>query len=1000
MDDRARTLASAVVIPDPPSQPASRSPTPTQSHHVAPNGHAHQDPQVPSLKRRASTSNPYDDTTNQDPYAKRARLTSAFDAPRSTAAQRKRPSEHAGEADRKRGRRLFGSLLGTLAQAAPSNAAQQRRAEVERKQRAKLAASAVADTSSAPSTLTDTNPSTEAEARGAREVPGNRVRTAEELMQLKARRAKLGRRVEVEALGARHAAMRARAGFLRTGGEPRVYWRPFELRAEEEEKIARQREEVEQDIVAENAAAKDRWEKEDIEKGEESKGEGHGEGGEREDLTDETGHEHAPTVGQEGDAATMAGSGLGDAQDKEDEGKDNGDDDEDMVMNRDAEEDPVLCHLPGSYGAYHEFLASALLYKTTLRTNVAMTSQVWPFPETEPIVNKYEDAEHGNGQASWAIYVGYKVSEEEEAEIMEYLMDDLDEDDYDFEIFELVDRTDKGLTEIYNDHIRILDSPDITEPCELPHHYDIFGVVEDSQWRTKGILLVNLCNLDGKVDALRCPAAEVNVVLFNLFIANMDWEEFKDMAEIGDWKRTYGCEPFPPRPAFSPLFARIILAHPALATCTPQGGTMAELSASGKETDLPHSNGGASSTNHPQNQDQARPGPPTDKRGWDGKLRVGKAAEQYEAEHMDGPTPPDSEDDNEDDQSENEDTGHASTAATTPAPSILDTANGRQVTTRVEDGPTPTTIEADEDLLSAYPVDETEIDLNHSRITSITSLALERFGQLQRLCLRQNQIPSIHFPPASAWQSTATLTELDLYDNAIAHIKGLDDLTNLETLDLSFNSIKHIKRLSHLHKLKDLFFVQNRIVKIENLEGLGELTNLELGGNRIREIENLEAVPKLTQLWLGKNKIAELKNLESLQHLTLISIQSNRLTSPSLSHLATLPHLTELYLSHNLINSLKGLEDCVHMTTLDISFNPVTSLQGIGKMKDLEEFWASGCRLDDFEEIEKELGDKESLETVYFESNPLQLRQPAVYRNKVRLRLPHVKQIDATFVRV
>jgi len=42
------------------------------------------------------------------------------------------------------------------------------------------------------------------------------------------------------------------------------------------------------------------------------------------------------------------------------------------------------------------------------------------------------------------------------------------------------------------------------------------------------------------------------------------------------------------------------------------------------------------------------------------------------------------------------------------------------------------------------------------------------------------------------------------------------------------------------------------------------------------------------------------------------------------------------------------------------------------------------------------LGGIEGLETVYFEANPLQLRAPALYRNKVRLSLPQVKQIDAS----
>jgi protein phosphatase 1 regulatory subunit 7 len=42
------------------------------------------------------------------------------------------------------------------------------------------------------------------------------------------------------------------------------------------------------------------------------------------------------------------------------------------------------------------------------------------------------------------------------------------------------------------------------------------------------------------------------------------------------------------------------------------------------------------------------------------------------------------------------------------------------------------------------------------------------------------------------------------------------------------------------------------------------------------------------------------------------------------------------------------------------------------------------------------LADKEELETVYFEGNPLQRQQPALYRNKIRLALPRVVQIDAS----
>ncbi|KOS43246.1 hypothetical protein ACN38_g5866 [Penicillium nordicum] len=146
------------------------------------------------------------------------------------------------------------------------------------------------------------------------------------------------------------------------------------------------------------------------------------------------------------------------------------------------------------------------------------------------------------------------------------------------------------------------------------------------------------------------------------------------------------------------------------------------------------------------------------------------------------------------------------------------------------DAPTVEEIEADEDLLADEDVNAEDIDLVHCRISSISALKLERFPKLQRLCMRQNQISRINFPPNVA----ASLTELDLYDNLISHIKGLEEFHNLTSLDLSFNKIKHIKNISHLKKLTEIFFVQNKISRIEGLEELTGIKNLELGANKIR----------------------------------------------------------------------------------------------------------------------------------------------------------------------
>ena len=81
---------------------------------------------------------------------------------------------------------------------------------------------------------------------------------------------------------------------------------------------------------------------------------------------------------------------------------------------------------------------------------------------------------------------------------------------------------------------------------------------------------------------------------------------------------------------------------------------------------------------------------------------------------------------------------------------------------------------------------------------------------------------------------------------------------------------------------------------------------------------------------------------------------------------------------------------------LDISNNQIAHLDGMEQLSELEEFWASCNKIGSFAEVERQLADKKNLATVYLEQNPLQLQAPVVYRNKVRLALPQIKQIDAS----
>jgi protein phosphatase 1 regulatory subunit 7 len=134
-----------------------------------------------------------------------------------------------------------------------------------------------------------------------------------------------------------------------------------------------------------------------------------------------------------------------------------------------------------------------------------------------------------------------------------------------------------------------------------------------------------------------------------------------------------------------------------------------------------------------------------------------------------------------------------------------------------------------------------------------------------------------------------------------------------------------------------------------------------------------------------------------LRNLKILSIQSNRLTE--IKGLENLGNLEEFYISHNALTSISGLDNNPKLRVLDVSNNMIEHLSGLENLPRLEELWASSNKLASFQEVEEQLADKDHLETVYLEGNPLQKDAGATYRNKVKLALPKVKQIDATFVR-
>ncbi|KAK5110182.1 hypothetical protein LTR62_006178 [Meristemomyces frigidus] len=112
--------------------------------------------------------------------------------------------------EKQRSKRLFGSLLGNLNQ--PSDRASQRRQEIEDKRKAEL----------------------------ERQDEKRKEELKRRLEELAQHRRKVQERVDEDYMRARHAQLLHTANFLQTTSEPRLYYRPWDMRKHEEGRINEQ----------------------------------------------------------------------------------------------------------------------------------------------------------------------------------------------------------------------------------------------------------------------------------------------------------------------------------------------------------------------------------------------------------------------------------------------------------------------------------------------------------------------------------------------------------------------------------------------------------------------------------------------------------------------------------------------------------------------------------------------------------------------------------------
>ncbi|KAF0688537.1 Aste57867_19853 [Aphanomyces stellatus] len=234
----------------------------------------------------------------------------------------------------------------------------------------------------------------------------------------------------------------------------------------------------------------------------------------------------------------------------------------------------------------------------------------------------------------------------------------------------------------------------------------------------------------------------------------------------------------------------------------------------------------------------------------------------------------------------------------------------------------------------------------------------------------------------------------------------------IEKIGHAFNRIQEmelsscrIREIGSLHgdvfiNLKDLNLENNLISDISGLEKLTKLRVLNLSNNKLEQLANVGpgtgvlACPKLENLQLARNAIADmtLLGLQHLPDLKVLNLESNDITS--IAGLAGSRELKELYLSKNKIRQFDPPpgQALGNLVLLKIDDNSLRSLVNFYSCHRLQALDISNNRLADMEELERLHGLMPILQELWVQNNPVSKRHLA--RSTIVFRYPSLKSLD------
>jgi small GTP-binding protein len=158
----------------------------------------------------------------------------------------------------------------------------------------------------------------------------------------------------------------------------------------------------------------------------------------------------------------------------------------------------------------------------------------------------------------------------------------------------------------------------------------------------------------------------------------------------------------------------------------------------------------------------------------------------------------------------------------------------------------------------------------------------------------------------------------------ISEIGHLNQLENLRFLNLDDNSIPYLAGLEKFKSLHTLLAISNNIETIEILENIPHLKSLNLGWNMTSDINFLNNLPGLQFLNLGTSRVQDFNLIGTLTELRHLDLRANSISDASF--LKNLTKLEFLNLSKNNIKDVSFLNQLSSLKKLILVDNQIEEL--------------------------------------------------------------------------